>query len=245
MSQILSSTASPAYPAPRLASALGLALLLELLFIAVTVWMLARRDVTIPPSSSVPVTVQILQLTKPALVPKPVQAPKPKTETARVSLPKTVMHRALHPRVKPMLAPPVPVTPQPVPLPLSAAPAAAVKLPPPLPEPAVQPPLPLSVQASIAVKENYLATVREAIQTAVQFPADGRLLREEGEVEVQFQLRNGAISNLKILAPGTLDSFNDNALSAVRNATIPQAPKEMKDRLLTLSLWVKFKLKTL
>lgn len=224
----------------RLAPAFGLALLLEVVLIAGAAWMLAHRDAAPPLSVPAAVQVQLVQLPKPVLPPKLKVEPPP-------LLPKPVVHHVMHPRVKPVAPLPLPAPQQPAPLPPSPV---AAPQPPKPPQPQVQrpsvqqSPVPTLAEPSASAKASYLAEVRSSIEAAVQFPSDARLLRQQGQVQVQFQLKDGAITNLQILTPGTLGSFNDNALNAVRSARIPQPPKEMMDKTFTLFLWVKFKLKT-
>ncbi|MDE2450322.1 MAG: TonB family protein [Gammaproteobacteria bacterium] len=84
--------------------------------------------------------------------------------------------------------------------------------------------------------------MKSAIQAAVRFPKDARLLRQEGKVEVSFQLVDGVVTNVKVVAGGRLRSFDVNALNAVREAGIPAPPKALAHQVFTLVLWVKFDL---
>ena len=69
------------------------------------------------------------------------------------------------------------------------------------------------------------------------------MLRMNGKVRVTFELIGGAISNLRIVTPGRIKSFDSNALLAVHEATIPLPPKALIHHRFTLVLWVKFHLR--
>ena len=210
------------------------ALLLEGIILALFAWLVVRSESVPPVSSSDAVQLQIVAAATPPTPVKPVVEPPPK-------LPKPVAHPVKLAQPKPLPPPPLPVSQQLAPLPSAATPSAMTEPPPPPPVPVQQ----VAAEPSAAAKENYFAEVRSAIQAAEQFPDDARLLRQQGQVEVRFQLDNGQISNLSIITPGTLATFNSNALNAVRNAALPPPPKAMIDKSYTLTLWVKFTLKTL
>ena len=212
------------------------ALLLEGIILALIAWLVVRSESVPPLSSSAAVQLQIVAAPTPPAPAKPVVEPPPK-------LPKAVAHHVKLAQRKPLPPPPLPVSQQLAPLPSAATPSTMTE-PPPVPVP-VPVPVQQAAEPSAAAKENYFAEVRSAIQAAEQFPDDARLLRQQGQVEVRFQLDNGQISNLSIITPGRLATFNGNALNAVRNAVLPPPPKAMIDKSYTLTLWVKFTLKTL
>jgi protein TonB len=216
--------ALPALGAPsRLSAAFWLALAAEAALTLAVVWAVTHE----PTTRVSPRPVEQVRLVQ---LPKPVEKPKP---TPEVKHPEPVPRRiTYHPR--PVALPPPPVAlPPPIALPPSpiAAPAPTPK-PPPKPQPAV----------SAGEKASYLGAIRAAIQQAVQFPADARMLRQDGKVRVKFQLRDGVISNVQITTPGRMKSFNSNALLAVHDASIPNPPKALAHHVFTLVLWVKFHL---
>ncbi len=229
MSGAMSATVSSPMPSlPKLGApsrfsvAFWLALAAEAALVLALVWVAARK----PAARVAPRPVEQVRLVQ---LPKPVEKPKPKPELKHPQPPPRAP--TYHPRPVPLPPPPV-ALPPPVPLPPSpiAAPA------PPPPPPKAQPP------ASAAEKATYLGAIRAAIQDAVQFPADARMLRQDGKVRVKFELRDGVIANVRIITPARIKSFNSNALLAVHDASIPSPPKALAHHLFTLVLWVKFHL---
>ncbi|MDA8095235.1 MAG: energy transducer TonB [Betaproteobacteria bacterium] len=217
-------------PDSRLGSAFGLAIVVEVLLLVGVVWVLAHRYTpqTPPPIEE----VRLVQLPKPVVPPKPRVKPHPRPK------PKVIKPRVLHRRIKPVMPPPPRPIPMPKPpAPLPPSPVAAPVLPPPK---AVPPPVPLPNPGERAT---YLGEVRSAIQDAVRFPDEARLLRAQGKVQVRFDLRDGVVSHLTIVTPGGLGVFNANALSAVRDATLPVPPKQLAHKTFNLGLWVLFHFK--
>lgn len=204
----------------RLSVAVWLALAAEAALVVALLWVMAHK----PPARVAPHAIEQVRLVQ---LPKPVEKPKPKVEH-----PKPVHARpTFHPRPQPLPPPPV-APPPPIALPPSPIAAPVPPPPPPKPPPAV----------SAGEKATYLGAIRAAIQDAVQFPADARMLRESGRVRVQFELLDGVISDVRIIAPGRLESFNSNALLAVHEARIPSPPAALAHHPFTLVLWVKFHL---
>ncbi len=208
----------------RLSVAFWLALAAEAGLVLGLVWMVAHKPAARVPPRPVE-QVRLVQL------PKPVQKPKPKTELEHPQpLPRPP---AFHPRTVPLPPPPVALPP---PIALPPSPIAAPVPPPPPPPPKTQ------GGVSAAEKATYLGAIRAAIQGAVQFPADARMLRQDGKVRVRFELLDGVVSDVRIITPGRLRSFNSNALLAVHDAGIPSPPKALAHHRFTLALWVKFHL---
>lgn len=204
----------------RLSVAVWLALVAEVALVLVLVWMVEHKPAARVPTRAVE-QVRLVQL------PKPAEKPKPKIEH-----PQPVHVRpTFHPRPVPLPPPPVALPP---PIALPPSPIAAPVPPPPPPK--AQPLI------SAGERATYLGAIRAAIQNAVQFPADARMLREDGRVRVKFELLDGVVSDVRIIAPGRLKSFNSNALLAVHDASIPSPPKALAHHRFTLVLWVKFHL---
>ncbi|MHB1618921.1 MAG: energy transducer TonB [Sulfuricella sp.] len=212
----------------RLGSAFVFALLLEIAIIMGITILAANRSSPISAAEMAPVQVQLVQM------PKPVEPPKPKVLLPPP--PKPIIHRV-----------PVPL-PMPKPAPLPPSPVAAPKPPPSPPvwqvvqAPVEQPATPPPPVPSASEKASYLSTVRSAIQSAVQFPNQARLLNRQGKVQVRFLLKDGVVSELRIITPGSLDVFNKNAVAAVLNAHIQLPSKDMAGKTMDLTLWVLFKL---
>ncbi|MDA8383178.1 MAG: energy transducer TonB [Betaproteobacteria bacterium] len=204
---------------------------MELLLLLGVAWVLAHRYT---PQTPPPVEeVSLVQLPKPVVPTKPRVKPHPRPK------PKTVKPRVVHRRVEPVV--PRPPRPIPVPKPLARLPPSPVAVPVPSPPPKEVPsPVPPPTPGERA---SYLGEVRTAIQDAVRFPEEARLLRAQGKVQVRFDLRDGVVSHLILVTPGRLDVFNANALSAVRDAVLPMPPKPLAHKTFNLALWVVFHLK--
>ncbi len=207
----------------RLSVAFWLALAAEATLVLALVWVVAHQPAARVASHPVE-QVRLVQL------PKPSEKPKPKPALERPQ--PAPLRPIFHPR--PVALPPPPLAlPPPVTLPPS--PIAAPVPPPP-------PPLRPRPVATPGEKATYLGAIRAAIQEAVRFPADARMLHQNGRVRVKFELRDGVISNVRIITPGRIKSFNANALLAIHDASIPSPPKALAQHLFTLVLWVKFHL---
>ncbi|MCE5360597.1 MAG: TonB family protein [Acidithiobacillus sp.] len=199
-------------PRPKKALALALAIGAEVLLIGAVVWESEQRQPP-PPAALPPMQLQLIQP----------ETPKPTPPT-----PKPVPRPT--PRPAPQTAPVKEVLPpSPLPSPVQAPPAPVVP-------PAPPPPAPVNP----AVKADYLAQVKGAIQAAVHFPDAARMLGQGGRVQVAFTLQNGQISGLRILQKGSMEAFDSAALAAVRSAQLPPVPAELRGKVYQLELWVEF-----
>lgn len=207
----------------RFSVAFWLALAAEAALVLALVWVVAHK----PAARVAPRPLEQVRLVQ---LPRPVEKPKPKPELHHPQ--PAPLRPTFHPR--PVALPPPPLAlPPPIALPPSPI---AAPVPPPPPPPKPQP------AVSAGEKATYLGAIRAAIQGAVQFPADARMLRQDGRVRVRFELLDGVVSDVRIVTPGRLKSFNANALLAVRDASIPSPPKALAHHRFTLVLWVKFHL---
>ncbi|MBU2753317.1 TonB family protein [Acidithiobacillus sp. CV18-2] len=219
-------------PRPAGGRALLLAAVAEAILIGVIVWETAQQR-TPPPPALPPMQLQLVKEeppkpTPPAPKPPVSTPPKPTPKPTPKPQPRPLPHPA--PRPKPAPAPVREVLPpSPLPSPVQAPPAPPVTPTPPPPAP-----------ANPAVKADYLAQVKGAIQAAVHFPDAARMLGQGGRVQVEFTLQDGVITGLRILRKGSMDSFNSAALSAVREARLPALPPELKGKRFQLELWVEF-----
>jgi len=213
-----------------------LAIAVEAALLGLVVWQAQRPSP--PPPAMPPMQLQLVQEEPKPLPPTP-PPPKP-TPPAPKPTPKPVPKPAPKPVPKPTPKP----APKPAPvretLPPSPLPS-PVQAPPPEPVPETPPPPPAPVNP--AVKADYLAQVKGAIQAAVHFPEAARMLGEQGRVLVHFNLRNGVISDLRIVRKGSLDAFDTAALAAVRNARLPTTPKELENKSYSLDVEVEFVLR--
>lgn len=206
----------------RVSAALWLALAAEAGLALAVLWALSHQ-----PSKPAPVLpTEQIQLVTPR---KPVRMRK-----VTFRRPEPAPLRSTY-RPRPIQLPPPPVAPPPA-VALPPSPLVAVAPVPPPPQAAAAP------TADPLAKAGYLAQVRAAIQSAVQFPAAARLLHLGGRVRIRFTLINGVVSNLRIVVPGRIKSFDANALLAVHQAAIPLPPQALRQEPFTLVLWVKFHL---
>ncbi|WP_312263431.1 TonB family protein [Candidatus Igneacidithiobacillus taiwanensis] len=216
-------------PRPKKALALALAIGAEVLLIGAVVWESEQRQPP-PPAALPPMQLQLIQPETPKPTPptpKPVkvkETPKPTPKPVPKPVPRPT------PRPAPQTAPVKEVLPpSPLPSPVQAPPAPVVP-------PAPPPPAPVNP----AVKADYLAQVKGAIQAAVHFPDAARMLGQGGRVQVAFTLQNGQISGLRILQKGSMEAFDSAALAAVRSAQLPPVPAELRGKVYQLELWVEF-----
>ncbi len=198
--------------------ALLLALVAEAALIGLVLWE-SNRSTPPPPPALPPMTLQLVQPEPPK--PLPPAPPKPKPTPRPI----------LRPVPRPTPAPIKTVTPpSPLPSPVQAPPPPPVKeTPPPSPPP-----------VSAAVKTDYLAQVKGAIQAAVHFPEAARMLGQSGKVLVRFYLQDGRVSRVSIVQKGSLDDFNAAALAAVRQAKLPPVPAGLQGKSFDLQVWVEF-----
>lgn len=213
--------------------ALLLAAVIELSFLALIIWRSADQT---PPPAAVQAPVSI-SLVPPAPAKPLPPLPKPKVQPQPVPKPvsKPIPHPAPRPAPQPVIkaAEKLPLPPSPLPSPVEAPTPKAIVTPPPPPSPA---------PASPAVREDYLAQVKGAIQAAVQFPESAKMLGENGRVLLHFSLHDGQISAIRILQKGSMNAFDSAAIAALREARLPMVPAGLKDKFFDLSIWVEFKL---
>jgi protein TonB len=210
--------------------ALVIAAAIESAFVAVLIWQSATQ--TPPPAAiNAPVTISLVPPAPPKPLPptpKPKVQPKPVPRPTPRPTPRPVPHPVAKPQEK------IPVPPSPLPSPVQAPAPKVIATPPPPP----QSPAPVSP----AVREDYLAQVKGAIQAAVRFPESAKMLGENGRVQLHFFLHNGQISEVKIMQKGSMSAFESAAIAALRNARLPTVPAGLKDKSFDLSIWVEFKL---
>ncbi|WP_414041315.1 TonB family protein [Acidithiobacillus sp. M4-SHS-6] len=211
--------------------ALLLAAIIEVTVVALIIW---RNTEQMPPPAAVqaPVTISLVPpVPAKPLPPLPKPQVHPQSKPAPRPLPRPTPRPAPHPVIK--AAEKLPVPPSPMISPVQAPAPKAVVTPPPPPNPA---------PVSPAVREDYLAQVKGAIQAAVKFPESAKMLGENGRVLLHFSLHDGQISAIKILQKGSMDAFDTAAITALHDASLPRVPAGLKDKNFDLSIWVEFKL---
>lgn len=210
--------------------ALVIAAAIESALVALLIW--KSTEQTPPPAAiNAPVTISLVPPTPPKPLPpmpKPQVQPKPVPRPVPRPLPRPVPHPVAEQQEK------LPVPPTPQPSPVQAPAPKSVVTPP--------PPPPSATPVSPAVREDYLAQVKGAIQAAVHFPESAKMLGENGRVQLHFSLHNGQISGVKIMQKGSMGAFDTAAMAALHDARLPAVPAGLKDKTFDLSIWVEFKL---
>ena len=226
--RVLSHLLQEQQASPQGRKALLFAIGVEILLAVLLLWESGQHK-TIPPAAMPPMQLQLISERKtPVVPPKPVAIPLPKRPP-----PKPMAKPTPQPQARPQPVPtPIKQTlpPSLLPSPVQAPPAPSAVPPPPAPP---SPPNP-------AIEAEYLARVKGAIQSAVRFPDSAKMLGQGGRVQVEFHLQNGLITALRIFQKGSMDSFNNAAMAAVREAHLPPIPVELRGKSFTLELWVEF-----
>ena len=215
----------------RTYQAFGIALLIEILVVAIMATLLAHPPQMMPKDSE-PVKLVIVNEPTP---PKPVAKPKPMPPVPK---PKPVVRHVIHPRPVVTSQPP---KPDPIP-PKVATPTAFTQPVPPPPAPSLPPqPAPV-VDNTAAVKASYDDKIHAAVQSAVYYPRAAAAMNFSGRVRVEFHLLNSVASDAKVLVSSNLGMIDRAALRAVKIAAYPAPPKELRDKDLTYQVWVEFAL---
>jgi len=204
-------------------SSLGSALLIELALVGVAVgWVIMHPHEEI---------VQVMPLVMSMLdAPKEVQPPPLKPTKVPEMQPKVkdvVPVLPVLPEVKPPEEPAPPVVAKPTvfsaPAPLPQPPAAAPVMP---PAPVVDPALAYNVKLAAAV------------QAAFVVPGPAAALGFKGRARVEFHLRDGVVSNAKIIQGSGLGAVDRAALKAVEMASFPAPPTALVGKEGVYQIWV-------
>jgi len=204
-------------------SSLGSALLIELALVGVAVgWVIMRPHEEI---------VQVMPLVMSMLdAPKEAQPPPPKPTKVPEIQPKVkavVPVLPAVPEVRPPEEPAPPVVAKPTafsaPAPLPQVPAAAP----------VNPPAPV-VDPALA----YNVKLAAAVQAAFVVPGPAAALGFKGRARVEFHLRDGVVSNAKIVQASGLGAADRAALKAVEMASFPAPPPSLLGKEGVYQIWV-------
>jgi len=173
-----------------------------------------------PPAASPPPSENPPPETPPAETPPPPEPPPPPPDAP--------------PPMEPPPPPPPPKTiwPKPVvktpPRPVQAMQAPASPAPPvAAPVQATAKPAPAAPPPSAGIEATFIGQLRAYIKTITHYPnsKEARLLRPQGNVEVQFTLsRAGAVSDVGLLRPSGSQVLDQQALSIVRSGAYPPFP---------------------
>lgn len=238
------------------ARSLTAAMLLQIAALGAIEWSL---QLAAPPPAP-PVVVSIIAEPEPAPAPQPqadaAPPPAPATSPAEPAPPVAAAPAApvAPPPVaapaamaaRPVPAPPRPLRPPPVHKPLNLAtppappgpadPNVASQAPvAPAPVPAVSNPTEIHSADIMAV---FGSRIRAAVQAALRYPRAARMMNLTGRARIQFEYRSGTVHGIHLTQSAGNALLDDAALSAVREASYPQAPPEIGDRPLLLRVWV-------
>jgi protein TonB len=157
--------------------------------------------------------------------PKPEPKPQPEKMVSKVAPPKTPT-----PPQQPVVTEPTP--------PLAAVESdvqtafsqpAPVKAAPP-----VQPP----TSGKTDPNAEYAGKVHEAVQAAYFYPAAAAAMHFSGRVRVEFQLKDGRVTESHVLQSCGIGLFDKAALQAVQSAQYPQPPEHLRGQELHYQIWV-------
>lgn len=180
-----------------------------------------------------------------------VHPPKPKQEVAPITI-ETMLEDVAPVPEKPLLPPPekvvVPVRPKAVERPTvrepaPQAPAPAVVETPPVvatptafsAPPVVTPPLPLVPAGPSA---EYIAKVRAAVKAVVIYPPAAKTLKLRGRVRVEFKLRDGIASQVRIITGSGIGMLDRAALQSVQDAVFPAPPAASQGKEEAYQIWI-------
>lgn len=196
----------------------GLALGLESLVLAgLLVWSLNAHVSQQAPL--VPLLIELIEKPKsiPATQPEPV---KPKVQTSARTLP----------------AKPEAITPSPAQAVTHEVhvPAARPEIAPPQTTAYVAPPPPTGVDPTLA----YNLKLNAAVQAAFEVPGSAKALSFKGKARVEFNLRDGIPSAVRVIQSSGLGAVDRAAVQAVHAAAFPFPPASLQGKELTYQIWV-------
>ncbi len=206
--------------------AFGLALLIEVALVAGVAGLLASSSAIQAAHEPAPLT---LAQAEPEPEKKPDPKPEPKPEpvkmVSKVAPPKTPT-----PPQQPVVTEPTP--------PLAAvesdvqtafAQPAPVKASPPPQQPTT---------GKVDPNAEYAGKVHEAVQAAYFYPAAAAAMRFSGRVRVEFQLKDGHVTESHVLQTCGIGLFDKAALQAVQVAHYPAPPEQLRGQDLHYQIWV-------
>ena len=161
--------------------------------------------------------------------PKPKPAPKPEVKLKPAAVP------------TPPVAAPQPVAPQTVNVTAAVSPAVEAPVVVAAAAP-VTPPPPAPNNAAAQREAEFAAKVKAAIQAAVVYPSAARSMGFVGKARVEFLLRDGVPSKVKIIQGSNIVMIDRAALAAVANAAYPETPDSLKGKEQVYQVTVLFEL---
>ena len=216
--------------------AVALAVVAEVILVAIVLLLLFAVP-KIVRSQPAPVILELAQ----APVQEPPQPELPKPKPPKPTLPEPPPR--LQPPTLPPLTPPPPVPPPPLITP--PADLGPVAEPTPFSQAAVPPPPPPPPAAYQAAKVDpmlaYAAQVKAAVQGAVQYPAAAQRQRIGGRTRVEFNLRDGRVSEPHLVQGSGTALLDRAAIAAVLAAGYPAPPSELAGIERQFQVWVEFR----
>jgi periplasmic protein TonB len=187
-----------------------------------------------PEMAKLPPPQQLPTPTAPALKPPPVLQTKP--------MPVAAVTPASTPATPVAMAKPLPA-PSPAPAPaLNSVPEPSVNLPtaaatPTVATASVSTPTPAS-PPSIDPSPAYNAKLASAVQAVFEVPAAAAELNFKGRARVEFNLRDGVVSKVRIVQTSGLGVADRAAVKAVQAAVYPAPPPPLQGKEATYQIWV-------
>lgn len=216
-------------PRPTLGRAAATALLIELLLLGSGALWLSHASIA--PGRQGPAHTLTLTLdvaTRPA--PHVAQPKTKRKPTPRV-----------HPQPHLARAQTHPVLPKPVARSVAVpAPKPITTPPPPTPPPAAPPSEVASSAGQASALSRFAATVRSAVQTAVQYPIAAAAQGLRGRTQVSFVYADGRISDVQLVISSGSALLDRAALEAVQRARYPAPPHALAGQTLPFLVWVQF-----
>lgn len=213
--------------------AFGMAALIEGGIVAVAAVLLAGALAHKPAPE--PVTITLADEPPPPLE-KPVEPkPEPAPPVPQPKL-KTPVKQADHkPQAAPEPeAPPVAQAPSPI----AATPNAFTEQAP------VPPPPPAPVATGHPdLQATYDAKIRGAVNAwhNAHYPSAASTMHFAGKTQVEFHLRDGVVSGVRILSSCGVGLFDQSSLAAVQGASYPEAPAELRGHDNLYQIWVEYR----
>jgi len=175
-------------------------------------------EITPSPESEKPAPPEVIKTVT------PVPTPRMPTPVAARIVPKPLPPEPIAPTVAPL---PEPVS---APTPTSAPTAFTA----PRPEPQVVASTASSVDPALA----YNAKLAAAVQAAFTVPAPAAALSFKGRTRVEFGLRDGIVSAIRVVQSSGLGAADRAAIKAVQTATFPPPPSSLQGKDGSYQIWV-------
>ena len=84
--------------------------------------------------------------------------------------------------------------------------------------------------------------IRQKIKSSLVYPSEAKFMNMQGKVKVIFTYYNGIISDIKIIRRSRFYLLNRSAIKTLEIGGYPPPPKQLQNRILRFSIWIRFKL---